>query len=269
MAKSKQPAPRKPVKARGSLPAPKVAPERDTTPWYNKTKYRAIVAVVALLLLALIAKLVVDARADAQQRGVDIRAIEQFERRVTDLNLQVQPVYQSLGEAPGAFLAGMLPEEQYREVAEGWVEIFRTLNSGLRSTQAPERVEALHEAHGLYVQATTIYIDAAKMFLAAASIPDLEERENALVLARNTFLHASTVYAMGDRALTRVRNEYGLNQPPVPLPEPQLLEEEIPLEPAPDEPTPEDLLGPPVEGPPIPDETGEPDTDGNDGNDGN
>lgn len=233
MAKTKQPAPRKPVKARGSLPSPRVAPARDTTPWYQKTPFRVILALVALAAIALTAKFVLDARERAEERRRDVRAIGQFERRVQDLNLEIEPMYQELSQAPGAFLAGELPEEEYRTQAENWVDSFRRLNQGIRSVEAPEDLEGLQEAKASYVQATTIYVDAAKMFVAAADTPDPAARERAAVLARNTFLHAAAVYGMGDREMVRLRNEYDLNDPASELPPPSLPEEEVPLPPPP------------------------------------
>ncbi len=233
MAKTKQPPPRKTVKARGSLPAPRVAPQRDTTPWHRKTKFRVLMAVVGLLVLALAVKLVLDARQRADDRRADVRAIEQFERKVQDLNLETQPVYQSIGQGAGAFLAGTLPAAEFRTQAEGWVQSFRDLNRGIRDIPVPTDLERLQEAKASYVQATTIYIDAAKMFVAAADISDPAARERATVLARNTLIHGSSVSGMGDRAMTRLKNEYGVNDPPAELPVADLPEEEISVPPPP------------------------------------
>ncbi|HEX2052603.1 MAG TPA: hypothetical protein VHJ78_02610 [Actinomycetota bacterium] len=231
MAKTKQPAPRKPVKARGALPAPKVAPQRDTTPWYKKTRTRVLFGIAALLVLAFVVNLVLDARERAESRRRDVRAVEQFERRVQDLNLDIQGVYQALGEAPGAFLAGAIPQPEFRTAAEGWVESFRRLNQRIRAVEIPADIEGLQETKAHYVQASTIYIDAAKMFVAAADTPDPAARERATVLARNTFVHAVAVYSMGDRELTKLKNEFELNDPPEDPPAPTLPEEEPPMPP--------------------------------------
>ena len=250
MAKTKQPV-RKPVKARGALPSPRVAPQRDTTPWHQKTKYRVAIGVAVLLLLALAAKLVLDARDRAEQRRRDIRSIEQFERKVQDLNLEIQPTYEAIGQVPGAFLAGALPPAEYRTQAESWVQGFRQLNRGIRSLEVPARLESLQEAKASYVQGTTIYIDAAKMFVSAADAPDPGARERATVLARNTLLHGAAIYGMGDRALTQLRNEYDLNDPPRDVPAPTLPEEEVSLPPPP--PPPAGVApGPATVAPPAP-----------------
>lgn len=187
--------------------------------------------VAALVIIGLAVKFVIDARERADERRREIRSIEQFERRVADLNLDIQSIYEQLSQAPGQFLAGVLSQEEYRQQAEGWIQDFRELNTGIRDAEVPEDLETLVEAKAHYVQATTIYIDAAKIFLSASVIPDPADRERATVLGRNLFLHAATVYGMGDREITRIKNEYGLNDPPADLPPPQLAEEEVPIPP--------------------------------------
>ena len=237
MAKTKQPPARKPIKARGALPAPRVAPERDNTPWHGKIGARIAMAVAALAIIAFIVNTVLDARERAEARRQDGRAVEQFERRVLDLNTKIGSVYEGLSQAPGAFLAGALPEEEYRTQAEGWITSFRELNQSIRNLEAPTDIEALQEAKAHYVQGTIIYLDAAKVFLSAASIDDPPAREQTLVLARNLFLHGTSVYGMGDRVLTELKNELQLNDPPEPPPAPTLPEEEVQLPAPPAAPT--------------------------------
>lgn len=232
MDRKKKPAPRKPVKARGSLPAPKVAPTRDTTPWFRKPKWMVPMALLALMVAAVSVKLVLDARDRGAQRERDVRLIGQFERRVIDLNLENRTIYEELGQAPGIFLAGGLSTEEFRALAEGWVDSFRQLNLGIRNLEVPDSLTDLLQAKAHYVQATTIYVDAAKVFLLAAGISDPDERESTTVLARNLFLHGAAVYGMGDRDLIKLKNDYDLNDPAVDVPAPQMPDEEIPLPPA-------------------------------------
>lgn len=233
MAKTKQPPARKPVKARGALPSPRVAPHRDTTPWHGKTAVRIVMALVALALIAFIVKSIMDARERAADRRQEARAVEQFERRVLDLNQKTSAIYEQLGQVPGAFLAGALPVEEYRKAAEGWVTSFRELNQGIRNLETPEQPEGLADAKAHYVQGTVIYLDAAKVFVSAAAIADPAEREKATVLARNLFLHGTSVYAEGDRSITEMKNDFELNDPPSPVPPANLPEEEVQLPPPP------------------------------------
>jgi hypothetical protein len=233
MAKTKQPPARKPVKARGALPSPRVAPQRDNTPCHGKTGIRIVMALVALALIAFIVNLVMDARDRAADRRQEARSVEQFERRVLDLNQKNSAVYEQLSQVPGAFLAGALPVEEYRTATEAWVTSFRELNQGIRNLEVPADLEGLVEAKAHYVQGTILYVDAAKVFVAAAAITDPAEREKTTVLGRNLFLHGTSVYAEGDRTITVMKNEYELNDPPAPVPAPALPEEEVQLPPAP------------------------------------
>ncbi|MEX0791109.1 MAG: hypothetical protein WD178_10075 [Actinomycetota bacterium] len=249
MAKTKQPPARKPIKARGALPSPRVAPQRDNTPWHGKIGPRIAMAVAALAVLAFIVNAIMDARDRAEARQADGRAVEQFERRVLDLNSKIGDVYEGLGQAPGALLAGVLPVEEYRTQADGWVTSFRELNQSIRNLEIPPDPEGLHEAKAHYVQGTVIYLDAAKVFLTAAAVEDPAERERIAVLGRNLFLHGAGVYSMGDRVITEMKNELELNDPPQPLPAPALPEEEVPLPappaapPAPEEMVPDGTTG--------------------------
>lgn len=229
MAKTKQPPARKPVKARGALPSPRVAPQRDNTPWHGKIGPRIAMAVAALAVLAFVVNAIMDARDRAEARRVEGRAVEQFERRVLDLNTKIGSVYEQLSQTPGAFLAGAVPVEEYRTQAEGWVTSFRELNQSIRNLEVPSDIEGLHEARAHYVQGTVIYLDAAKVFLTAAAVEDPAERERITVLGRNLFLHGTFVYSMGDRVITEMKNDLELNDPPEPPAPPGLPEEEVQL----------------------------------------
>lgn len=186
---------------------------------------------VALALIAFAVVSILNARERAEARRQDIRAVEQFERRVADLNSKIEPVLQGLSQAPGAFLAGALPVEEYRTQAESWVATFRELNQGIKNLEADPEIEGLVEAKAHYVQGTMIYLDAAKIFVAAAAITNPAQRETTTVLGRNTFIHGTYVYAFGDRSITKLKNEYELNDPPVPPQPPTLPEEEIEIQP--------------------------------------
>lgn len=230
MAKTTKPAPRKPVKARGALPSPRVAPQRDNTPWHGKPGPRVAIALALIALLAFGVPTIMNARERAAGRRQDVRSVEQFERKVTDLNAMLEPVLQGLSQAPGAFLAGALPVEEYRKQADGWVTTVRELNQGIKNLEADPDIEGLVEAKAHYVQGTMIYLDAAKIFVSAAAVTDPAEREKMAVLGRNTFLHGTYIYAFGDRNITKLKNEYELNDPPVEPQAPTLPEEEVPIE---------------------------------------
>lgn len=236
MPKSKQPPPRKPVKAKGALPAPVTAPERVEVVWYKQRKNQAIIAVVLLLVLAFAVKTGIDLAERADVRDRQVRALEQFERRVQLLNSELPETFQQISASPGAYLAGSLSQEEFQQQTDAWVETLRDYHQGLNNTEVPEDMPALKEAQGLYAQSSLIFVDAAKTFGLAPSIDDPQRREDTLVLARNEFLHGSAVLAMAERRFVDARNILGLNDPEAVLPQVQFPEEEQPIPPPADEP---------------------------------
>lgn len=244
MPKSNQSPPRKPVKAKGALPAPVTAPERQEVPWYRRPRNLAIAAIAVVFLTVLGVKTGMDLAERADQRERQTRALEQFQRRIQLLNADIGPIFEQASNSPGAYLAGALPEEEFQAQADDWVETFRRYSQGLRETDVPEDMERLQESRGLFLQSALIYLDGAKTFALAPSIGDAARREEALVLARNELLHASAVLSMAERRFVDAQNELGLNDPPADLPQVQLPEEEAPI------PPPSPALSPaPVESP--------------------
>lgn len=199
--------------------------------WYKQRKNQAIIAVVLLFLIAFFTKIGMDLAANADERERRARTIGQFERRVQLLSADLPGIFQQVSDSPGAYLAGELPEEEFQEQADSWVESFRELHQGLRDTGVPEDMEKLIEAKGLFVQSALIFTDAAKTFALAPAIEDDARREDALVLARNELIHGSAVLAMAERRFVDAQNEIGVNDPPADLPGVQLPEEEAPLPP--------------------------------------
>lgn len=201
--------------------------------WYKRRKNQAIIAVVLLFLIAFFTKVGMDLAANADERERRARIIGQFERRVQLLNADLPATFEQVSASPGAYLAGELPEEEFQQQADSWVESFRELHQGIRDTEVPEDMEKLIEARGLFVQSALIFTDAAKTFALAPAIEDAARREDALVLARNELIHGSAVLAMAERRFVDAQNELGVNDPPADLPGVQLPEEEAPLPPPP------------------------------------
>lgn len=239
MPKSKQPPPRKTVKAKGALPSPVTAPIREEIPWYKQRKNQAIIAVVVVFLTVFAVKTWMDLAEQADDRERRSRTLGQFERRIQLLNAELPEIFQQVSDSPGAYLAGSLPQEEFQQQADGWVESFRELQEGIRSTEVPEDMEKLIEAKGLFLQSALIYTDAAKTFALAPSIQDAAIREDTLVLARNELIHGSGVLAMAERRFVDAQNELGVNDPPADLPPVQFPEEESPIVPPAPEPAPQ------------------------------
>lgn len=257
MPRSKQPPPRKPVKAKGALPAPVTAPEREDVVWYKQPRNLAIMGAALLFLIVFGVKTGMDLAEASEQREQRIRTVEQFQRRLQLLNADLGPVYEELNQSPGAYLAGALSTEEFQQQANRWVEAFRDLYQGIENTEVPQDMDRLIEAKGLFVQSALVFVDAAKTFALAPAIPDEEQREDALVLARNEFLHGSAILSMAERRFVAAQNELGLNDPEAELPAVQFPSEEEPVLPpsptpgpgAAPQPAPSPAIGPQEAGP--------------------
>jgi hypothetical protein len=228
---NKQTAPRKPIKARGALPTPRMAPARVTKVWYKRRGNQLIGVALILVLTVIGITTALNIRESSRTRARDVKAIRQFDRKVQLLQTAGSTVFQSVNQAPTDFLAGTMPAEEYRVQAERWVEEFRKLNSGLRSGPLGSPLDALEEARGLYVQGTVIYVDAAKSLALASRFSATPDREEAIKQGRNLLTHGSAVLSMGERQMQKLKDRFGLNQnqetgtPPQQIPV-QLPEEE-------------------------------------------
>jgi hypothetical protein len=212
MAKSnKQATQRRPIKARGALPTPRTAPIRVTRAWYKRPGYRLVGAALLILLVAGGVAIVLNIRESSRIRARDVKAVRQFDRKVQLLQTPATSIFESMNKAPAEFLTGAMPPDQYRSQAEGWIQEFRKLNTGLRSGALGSPLETLEEARALYVQGTMIYIDAAKTFALAGRFTSPSDREEAIKQGRNLLTHGAAVLGMGERQMQKLRNRFGLN----------------------------------------------------------
>lgn len=232
MVKTRQPPPRKPLKVKGALPAPKVAPRREAVAWYKQRRFQVAGAVLVLAAGLLAVRVGKDLIAQRKAREQDRRTVQQFERTLQKLNAPLQDVFQSLSQVPGQFLSGKLSAADYRARTEQWLMAFRKLNDGIRRAGAPKRLTGLYEARALFVQGTVIYVDAAKSFAAAAAVPDAAEREKLVTLGNNMLIHGAAVTGMGERRVVQVKNDFQLNDPPARPPAVVLPQEQAPPVPA-------------------------------------
>ena len=223
---------RKPIKARGALPAPVVAPRRTNLPWYKRRNVQLGIAFGVIFLGVFLFNVVKDLREGEGDERLQIRSIEQFERKLQLLNAPLGGVYEAMQTSPDQFLAGTLPVDDYRKQAEGWVEEFRKLYTGIKTAEIREDLEPLLEAKALFSQGSVLLLDAAKAHLSAASVEG-PPRDESIKLGRNLLTHGSSVINMGERQIQKVKNDFDLNNPPVELPAPVIPEEEAQPPPAP------------------------------------
>ncbi|HVE75903.1 MAG TPA: hypothetical protein VND22_03945 [Actinomycetota bacterium] len=254
---SKKAPPRKPVKARGALPTPRVAPRRrPRVVWYRRRWTQVLAALVLVGMIAGTASVALAARKRGEERKDQLEEINKFDRAAQLLQSPLQPVVQSMNEAPQSFQIGLMTAEDFQAQTDTWIAEFRKLDQGLRKRKIPAGMRGLEEARASMVQGTVIYIDAAKQFKVAALIPDQTGRDLALQNGNALISHATAVYGMGQRTLAKEKQRLGAKLPegqenpltgPIPLPEenpPPPPPPEFPAPPEGAQPIPEELPAP-------------------------
>lgn len=254
---SKKAPPRKPVKARGALPAPRVAPRRrPRVVWYRRRWVQVLAALVLIGMIAGTASVALAARKRSEDRKEQLEEINKFDKAVQLLQSPLQSTVQAMGEAPQSFQIGFITAADFQAQTDTWVTEFRKLDEGLRKRKIPAGMRGLEEARASLVQGTVLYIDAAKQFKVAALIPDQAGRDLALQNGNALINHATSVYGMGQRTLAKEKQRLGEKLPegqqnpltgPIPLPEenpPPPPPPELPPPPEGARPIPEDLPAP-------------------------
>lgn len=236
MAKSKSSAQRKPVKARGSLPAPRTAPKRNSVPIHKRRPLQIAAGVVILAVIGLVVWRILEARGETEQER---RAIRRFENSANLLLNGLSETVNDMSTKPTELGAGFTPPDQFQAAADEWIKKLREVNVSLREKRIPSE---LNEARSLSVHSVLFFLDAAKSFRLAAQVPEGETRVAAIANGENLMSHAQSLIALFQRELNRVKlelgmvsqTEAGLNQP-LELP-PEEKEPPFPLPPAEGEP---------------------------------
>lgn len=207
MAKSKSASQKRPVKARGTIPAPRTAPKRNFVPIHRRRPVQAAAALVTILLIALIVWRVLDARAEDRRKE---RAIERFDNSVITLFTGINDTVEAMSSDPAQYGAGLLAPDDFRPRTEEWVENIREVNVSLRAREVPSE---LATAKALSVNAALIYLDAAKSFRLAAKLGEGEARVEAIGHGENLMAHAQSLLGLYQREIGRIKVELGMITP--------------------------------------------------------
>lgn len=198
---------RRPIRAKGALPAPKVSPARVHVVWHKRRSVRALLVVVGVVALALAAWQFMRARSRAEERAAERREVRQFERSVTVAGGNLNKVLTEMASVPDQFKAGQVSAADFKVKTEEWLTSLRELDGTLRSRETPQ---GLLDARASLLQGVVLFIDAAKVFQLAADSTDASVRDRAVAQGRNLLMHASSVYQVGQLALAREKVRVGL-----------------------------------------------------------
>lgn len=220
MAKKTKTPERRPVKAKGTLPAPRVAPKRSRIIWYKRRAIQVVGGVALAALLAAGIWMFLDARGKDRDRR---RAVERFERAVNSAAASVSEIVGKMNSVPGELASGAKSPDEYRAEADGWIEALREFDSRMRERDVTLE---LSEARALYVHGAVLFLDAAKTLRLAADVSG-EAREEVLSRGRDLLAHATSAVSIAQQVLAKVKLAVGLD---VPTPEGG-LPQEFPLTP--------------------------------------
>ena len=233
MARSpKKAPPRKPVKARGALPTPRVAPKRVRRKWYQFREVQIFGAILVLVLIGVGLKVFSDIRKADKAHDQKVTAVKRFTNKVQLAQSGMQDVFSAMNQAPQDLKAGKMTAEEFKKQTDVWLTKLRELDGKLRQP-VPASPPQLQEAQAHFVDGTLVYIDAIKSFALAGSLTDTTLRDQAIQQANNLLSHGTHIYGLAQRIIAKLQLSLGITKESKnsnnPLTEPiQLPQEEAP-----------------------------------------
>lgn len=224
---------RRPVKARGALPAPRVAPRRVRVPVHRRRPVQVVALLLVLILAGITFQQVSNARDESAARAAEKRAVRRFDTSVKVLESPITKAVGEMSQFPEQFRTGATDATTFRAKTDEWLKTFRETAASLAEKTVDESLE---ESRALFHSGTVLFIDAAKVFQAAAGETDVSQRDNLLNEGRNLTDHAGKIFGLGKRSLIIEKTRVGIPDDekaqfvdqPIPLPQ-----EDVPPQPAP------------------------------------
>ena len=205
--KSKSTPSRPPVKAKSSLPAPKVAPKRTYVAWYRRRPVQVVLGLVVLLVAFIV---VSSGLRTWHHHQATMRVKSQVKAFDATYKTAITPLGNFLTQVnntPQQFAGGLMPQATYVSQTAQWEATFNALFSQLSNAKPPR---AMQGVRGLLVQGTDIFLDGIKVFQAAAATTDTTQRTNLIDQGRNIIFHATSVFKNATVEEAKVVDAYHL-----------------------------------------------------------
>ena len=199
--------PRRPVKAKGTIPAPKVTPRRTRRVWYKQRQVQIVGGIVLLALLGFGVQQFFAWRSRSKAAETERRAVTTFFNALQILQTDREESLRAMAVSPDAFKNGQITAEDYKAQAQKWLSFFQRMASELRSQSPPA---SLLDVRARFVESTVIYIDAVRTFQMAAQATDVAVRDQAILLGQREAAHAGTIFENAVVALQKERVRVGL-----------------------------------------------------------
>ena len=198
---------RRPVKARGTIPVPKVGHRAARLPWYRNRQVQLIGGLIVLVVLGVAASQVAAWRHRVNERAADRKAVKAFNDRITAIQGQIIEPLNGVQAVPEQFRNGQIKADAYNDATGKWLASFQRMASDLRSMSPPDELSATR-AH--FVESAVVFVDATRTYQ----------------LAAREMNHAETMYTNALKELDTVKKRVGLPAGTQPS-EPELPQEDV------------------------------------------
>lgn len=214
---------RPPVKAKGTIPAPKVGHRASRKPWYRHGQIQLIVGLIVVVVLGVAASQIVAWRHRVDERAADKKAVKMFDDKVTATQNQITDPLNGIQALPEQFRNGQITADVYKDATGKWLSAFQRMASDLRSTNPPPDV-APTRAH--FVESAVIFVDAVRTYQLAAQTTEPPVRDQSILLADREVKHATTMFTNALKELETHKKRVDLPTGSLPT-EPELPQEDV------------------------------------------
>ena len=225
---SKGAPPRRPVKAKGTIPAPRVGHRATRRPWYKHRQIQLIGGLIAVVVIVLAVTQFMAWRDRVSTRESERKAVKTFDDKLQALQGELIEPLNGIQAVPDQFQNGQIKADDYKAAAQKWLATFQRTATELRSLSPPADLVTTR-AH--FVEAAVIFVDAVRTFQLAAQTTEPAVRDEAILLAKRETNHAETIYTNALKELATAKKAVGL--PAGSLPDaPELPQEDVAPQPA-------------------------------------
>jgi hypothetical protein len=201
---------RPPIKAKSSLPAPRVSQKRVRIPWHQRRLVRGVLAVVVVVVLALVVW---------QGRRIwhHHTTTEHYKTAVASFNSIFQTDVSALSSlvtqaqnSPAAYTVGLMSQAEYTTETAQWLAAAETFRSQLSQKRVPP---PLVNPQAELVDAADTVIDAVKTFQLVATTTDKTAAKTLVQQGTNQLGHALSVLENAATDEEKVVHAYHLTLP--------------------------------------------------------
>jgi type II secretory pathway pseudopilin PulG len=248
--KNKSAPTRRPVKAKGTIPVPRVGHRPHRRAWYKNRQVQVMGALIGVILIGFAVYQVKTWRDRTNAAKEERQAVEAFNRKMQEIQGTISTPYGEMLATPEQFRNGQISVDDYRKKAQEWLAAFQRMATEYRSQNPPQ---SLLDARARLVEAAVLWIDATRTFQLAAQTTEPAVRDQAILLASRLANQADQVYTNGLKALSREQRRVGLDAgtDSAEIDTPVILDEDAGGTP-PAEPTPAPAATPPASPAPSP-----------------